>query len=506
MMDIGQIDTNLLQMMFSSPVASPLAKIPMDAQTSQTDFQSLLGLVDNMQLADEQSLSLEPQMDSMMTEVTDAGTKKLERDRNESAVLQENVFIGTTSPMVGLQGLAVDDSKKSAETLVRPQEMVQKNSDVAQTGMSRLDSSAVATWTTALASGDVKDVRLESTQSESLVSNGPVGPAPVEDSKELKQPPTVVASQFASKPVKSPVTESKLVETQQVEINQVETKPVETRSVDAKDFLLGQASDTQKPATKKESSFESQSKSQDKAFAESAQSNVLPFQGLKAAESLGEARDARISPQALSYVSDRVTELKAQGGGRMKVDLDSQELGAVELSVTVRGSQVNVEIKAERPEVQHMLNNSKIDLMSKIEAQGTKVAQVEVLNVAPERAIGKMAAQVERQKRSAASSEDVISSVSTRSAKANGLSDQQRLVDDRKLAAHEARMPESILSDGSDPSVAKTFESKDSGGFDSRQGSDKSQAQYERSMSNRDEQRQKDLETWQKKMQQRASA
>jgi len=83
-------------------------------------------------------------------------------------------------------------------------------------------------------------------------------------------------------------------------------------------------------------------------------------------------------PPAVHQVSRAIIERAERGGGEARIRLDPAELGEVSIHIETAGTQVRIEIRAERPEAMALLRNHTLDLTSLLGERGLSLADVSV--------------------------------------------------------------------------------------------------------------------------------
>ena len=69
----------------------------------------------------------------------------------------------------------------------------------------------------------------------------------------------------------------------------------------------------------------------------------------------------------VDFVSEKVQNLQAAGGGTLRVGLDTKDMGQIEIKVTLRAGRVDVTISGESSELTRQLEASRSELTSKLE-------------------------------------------------------------------------------------------------------------------------------------------
>jgi hypothetical protein len=84
-------------------------------------------------------------------------------------------------------------------------------------------------------------------------------------------------------------------------------------------------------------------------------------------ETIGLSQDKRISTEAMNFVGQKVQDLKAIGGGEIRIDLHPKDLGQLEIRVGMNRGKMEVTIEAEKSETLNALQNSSDQLRGKLE-------------------------------------------------------------------------------------------------------------------------------------------
>ena len=109
---------------------------------------------------------------------------------------------------------------------------------------------------------------------------------------------------------------------------------------------------------------------------------------LELPQKLGAPSDRRISSGTVDFVADKVDALRAQGGGRLRVEMSPKDLGGLEIRVSMARGQMKVELFAERPETLQAVRNSSSELGAKLSAIAP--AQLEIGALSSQPAMEKM--------------------------------------------------------------------------------------------------------------------
>ncbi len=191
--------------------------------------------------------------------------------------------------------------------------------------------------------------------------------AEIKNSESNQKPKAKMNPQFESANFK--LTDSEISASSSKSEIESPVRPLE-KSEAASEFLL-------KEQTKGPKKIQVASGAEDtQAFLPAAALSVV-----RDAESLGEPGDKRLNPQTMGLVAEKIENLKAQGGGTLRVELAPKDLGAIEIRVTQRPSGlVMVKLSAEKISTRDALGASQSDLALRIEQSGTS-ARVEISSI-----------------------------------------------------------------------------------------------------------------------------
>ena len=212
MNDINNLNMNGLMglVLGSDPVFGAAQEPTTSAPAAPGEgFQDLLGLVSDMQVADEQGNGQEELLSSELPELRFEGDRALENARNLSALQMSLPLVATPVPAqnpVPSETLPLNVGRlPQASETIGASELVSDRLDLsAKEGLVRsnlnpqraqVKAEAVAAWTTALASGDVKALELGG--SHDLELSAPL-PAPSLSGAERLSAETVVVPASAS--------------------------------------------------------------------------------------------------------------------------------------------------------------------------------------------------------------------------------------------------------------------------------------------------------------------
>jgi|GEM_PF-2536977 len=385
-------------------------------------FQDLLGLVSDMQVADGQA----PEQDDFLLEEASRlkfpGQNGLDIARNAAQIQMLGQEVGTAPRMdVGQPALKVSGAETigAQEVLTSKMDLgLQAQRQLIQSAHTTPDGVAVAAWSSALAAGEVTAVELQATPaSEVLATRRPTENAVLPSSLALTARATAlpeVASELGKTPAASV---SKTVSQIAAVRNDAPLSPIaEVAPVSAPVAGLATAKATsatavqpnsipegvvqearQMPTATQTSRVASESsaevsipsvRSAPKSSIRTGQDMLLDRmdvsveaskQGVNAANLRAPAlvgaaamaapeSDRRISSESVSFVAEKIETLRAQGGGQLRVELNPNGMGSIEIRVSMVRGQVQVKLAAERPETLKALQESRGDLLGRLES------------------------------------------------------------------------------------------------------------------------------------------
>ena len=380
---IGPSAPNLLlsQMMATSPMGGAVAGAGAEGGIGDAGFQSLLSLVNDTSLVEEQGGMMMESLKLGANGLQDIESEKLSTKANASVanldVMQAlaplgqmgqngmaNVGLGQSANLVQETKLPVsnpmgiDPNALSGQALqmqlatgamVRPMATPVKGPSV----------EATAQWAQAFADGDIKELAVGPTPDDASLMSVKSAKADASMERAIQGAKASVAG-LAVMGVESRGSKESGVSDQgasgfqafkAAELPKITTKTAPTqhsatKAVNASDFLLDQSMTSRG------------------AVASDAKPQASALVGAK---QIGQPGDHRIAPQALDFVADKVQGLRDQGGGTLRVQLAPKEMGIVELKVSVIRGQLTVKMTAESPETMKALEANKADLVAKLE-------------------------------------------------------------------------------------------------------------------------------------------
>lgn len=401
---------NINDLIISSSLSSVPAAGPA-APTAADGFQDLLSIVGDMQIADAQGMEQSDLIDSSMKEMLTEPQLKAQMEM-ANLQLMPQVMNG---PSIGLpqdnsgempsRGLTPVANKPSTVGLdnASAMELAQQAQNVLTVKGSEaqaMDPNAVAEWSRAILAGDIQKVEvgpeapldLEQQAEVALLSSdvpqikeaqkGLVIPKGMERGSDFGQrsapAPEAFVAWSANSAAPAALPEAGLSEKAARPAKPSVAKGNEVMS--GADFVLGQSLNGRGVEAKATAS------------------------ALVASATLGDPGDRRISAESVNFVADKIETLKAQGGGQLKVALNPNELGSVEIRVSInKQGLLDVKLMAERPSTMSALNEVKSELTTKLASIRPTQVNVQSLEV------GMSARGESRSVAHLASSQDMIS-------------------------------------------------------------------------------------------------
>jgi hypothetical protein len=361
------------------------------ASSSEKNWQNSLELVDDFEARDlgllkhKDILSLEARPTMANSDAADKAGGEVggEVERLSMAALPQ-LNVGVVQKEVGQTELRpqFEISSDSLKTLALDKELLASahHFQVQQQMPAKLAPESVAAWTTALSSGELSSIDLSAVDQgsrEVLSKNSQVLPMQVQeavadpeaDKVSIKAEGLIVG---AKKPLE---TQPQIKTTSSLDLNPVKnterlvegTKP-ETQ--EAKDFIFDRGL----------------------FVAAGAQGrNVANSQPSETQMS------SKVDAQAIDFVADKVSELQKMGGGTIKIGLDTKDAGQLQIKVSLRGGQVDVQIDATDATLRNELNLKKPELLtslrSKVDLGRVEIASFASATQSSQLATGKIQAQ-----------------------------------------------------------------------------------------------------------------
>jgi len=555
-MDISQI----MFPMMGSPVGMQ-PSINSDILISQdSTFVNLLDLVSDVQLADSQDPDFDMKFQKLMSEnVLDSEIQQFDQAKDQAllevqmgtSLLGNLSTVGQISPQTAANATFVEKNESVAkqDNALAVQDLAMKSTSLLDAKKS-LDNSKVSAeslgqWSHAIANGDLKVVELDgafeqklqlSNESTSdLAKNLNLRPSSTDAvfekgnaaqsenfraSDSTRNTKSVQATDVANleklhvdKATSSHVEKSPDLETRDSKGRTESSVALHSVSKNSSSDRLESSSDNAKfHENLKSRSMSAQEllleKGNEQSFAQSAainqpvRENQVPA-ALSSSSELGTHTDPRISRESLDFVADKIDKLKSQGGGSIRIELAPKEMGSIDVKIGMRGGQLQVQIKADNMVAQNSLNQSKQELLGKLDliapAQisiSSKVSQFE-LNT------------FDAKKTLAAKSENFVGQINSNqfSDMTSNLRVDHNLQGDKGTLAPKASVSESnfgvqgqsqMVSDGVTNSRASSWSSQDFLGQRDPKGT------FENTSEFRQEKREKAQEQWEER--QRKSA
>jgi len=488
---------------FGASVAGLGTPVLPGAQPMDGQFQDILGLVNDMSIADEQSGVLNDTVEDgaqeLMTNSSLAHTQLAAMQSVLGPQMQSSQAASPTQATLIVGQSEAQVAPIETQSLQAFSELSFNSKKEALQGQPI--QASMEQWAAAIANGDITKVGIEKSAVEGTVTKSPM---PTEQVLKLATPDQGFATQESAAlgpemaklskveaKVGSQVGESsersgfsKAVLPQvQVGVNVVKNSEQESQSnssgkrdsksngekkgisMSGTDFLLQQSASTPTDSAKESSAV------------------------LIGGASLGEMSDRRISPESLNFVAERVDALKAQGGGTLRVDLNPRDLGGIQIKVSMVKSGMKVELLAERPETIQALQASKGDLSLKLNAISPTKLEMGVARDLPQVASEKLA----KVTGSVASSQEMLNLRGN-----EGLKQATHSADSANKIQPDfrdfAKVSESSVATA-DSSARPDFSSNSGGNMNSKQEADSEQSRFGQGW-NRDERREKAQNRW----------
>ncbi len=357
-------------------------------------FENLLDLMSDMTVADEQSLNLNSANEEALMGVQDDPLEALKGNSLALNGIQKDAILNKESLHVGQPKPALAETKESSDKLVSLQDIMLTGAMPAAMlsraematpfslqmssgqpslpqqavtlpgvqGPQQLDPQSVQMWALGLGNGDIKAVSLgqsevvakpESELSSDFLGEGKAAPKASSFPESLKKPQksegahAIQLNRFSWSENLAAQPEAKSadlgMQMLRQDLPQVLSKdePKKNAVMPGGDFVLGQLN--AQPA--------------------SGETPVALFDGSQ----LGEVGDRRISPEAMNFVANKVESLKARGGGTLRVELNPNGMGSLEIRVSMKKGGLDVQLLAERPETLSILKGSQVQLTEKLQ-------------------------------------------------------------------------------------------------------------------------------------------
>ena len=322
---------------------------------------------------------------------------------NDSSIvgqgLKNNNFNSETLESIQLNS----KSKDAVSTVESLKDRLLMSAPVVAEKVQTLDPESLSVWTAALASNDIKGVEVLShpDQAASFAKNGMMKADLERISVDQKQAEGIMPkgekSDFSANELGSHKWISERTHLQaQAKSEVVETKLPSSKNDGNQTPLSKEEGFKVSPHHKaslsnKEFSMDQKSKSaSDFMLARmNGSGNAVKIEKFESPfiqpESIGLSQDKRISAEAMNFVGQKVQDLKAIGGGEIKIDLHPKDLGQLEIRVGMNRGKMEVTIEAEKPETLSALQNSSEQLKGKLNLIAS--SELKLLSKVPEKAI-----------------------------------------------------------------------------------------------------------------------
>jgi hypothetical protein len=366
-------------------------------------FQDILGLVSDMELADGQSPESQDFLEQQRSQLSLPGEQELALARNAAELQQISLVANPvqapteTAPRkdVGQRPLASGVETLAAhEVLSSVQDLGMFADRQLASRPQSVDGEAAAVWASALASKELTAVELEAVPASPETAPSPrVAFAPAQGSAlpaaaalAVRDPSTLrdlAPEAPASAPAK---VEAKAERETGKAVNAAEIRSPDLANVDTR--KVNEAPTVTRVSPEPAPIFEKTARESAKPEVLSGHEFLLDRMDLStqanargadvasmrspalvgAAALASPESDRRISPESANFVAEKVESLRAQGGGQLRVQLDSQGMGAIEIRVSMSRGQVQVKLAAEKPETLKALQDSRSDLLGRLES------------------------------------------------------------------------------------------------------------------------------------------
>ncbi|NCN28579.1 hypothetical protein GW915_13525 [bacterium] len=350
-------------------------------------FTNLLDIVSDMQIADEQSGEMEQLVNSELSELSFEESMKLKAQSGDlfgdsSSLLSSLHAKGEKPELNSLDSILTQGTLDKMNSLIgAPKQMKMSSLELnlmngagdvqkvlGSTHDSKLSLTALQAWSMPILNGDLKQVS--------------VGEAPQNQEQsalEFKKDFPLLSEEMLKGKTGA---ELKNVKIQGEELNLISSEPQMKQSLArtslnpvsiAPEAVVAAVDDENKPS---ESGAKNSkvSMSASEFMVRGMSSERHEGQGMesvvKMPEVLLQPGDKRVSPQAMSFVSNKVDQLKAQGGGQLTVKLNPVELGEIQIDVRRGENGMSVTLRASNPETQKLFAGSTQELERSLNAKG----------------------------------------------------------------------------------------------------------------------------------------
>ncbi len=357
-----------------APIASPDGSGP--------EFINLLDLVEGVEVAEMSSAS-DPELNfaNLGETLEDETSEKVLKDKNAALAglaisgvdLNAGLIIKTVGQDVAANAETLGTENKVVKEFTTPGEIL-LDAPAAQQIVkpeARLGSANVAAWTAAFASGELKHVDVSQAGSEGsdLKIDRQVAKAEREIMSDIAKTELAADSVVAKGGLTRVGPETLKEETIQggfvpmagtVERVAKDDQSVATVHGDEA-AREGKSSDKKNASVHAKDFFLDRSDLSNAAAGPQARTVLASTVGTKGL--LSKTSDQNV----VDFVSDKVQNLQAAGGGSLRVGLETKDMGQIEIKVTLRAGRVDVRISGESPELTRQLEASRSELTSKLE-------------------------------------------------------------------------------------------------------------------------------------------
>jgi hypothetical protein len=350
---------------------SELPAVPTKAADS--GFVDVLELVQDIEVSQSNLVSADETMELMESQIN---TSQFGADPNmallDSALMLQRLGQAEAAPLESPAERSAVELKQEAASVMNRMDWMRPDLQL-QKPDSKLAMPALAAWTQALARDEI-----------SSVEQGPAEPFRARSEMPIPQEALGILSGSQTEMKPAPAVEQGLVREPMQDLTQDPFKPSSESHVN-RDHP---ARKDEAPRVKVELSNQgSNSQWSGSAFVldqwGTQKSGVPSSSKLEMPSELTN----RLEPAQLRFVSDRIEALRAQGGGELRVQLNPENMGSIELRVSrVRDSQgveqqIRVEIRAERGDVAQWLQESRSDLVDQMAKTQSRSVDLEIHSV-----------------------------------------------------------------------------------------------------------------------------
>jgi hypothetical protein len=368
-----------------APIASPDGSGP--------EFINLLDLVEGMEVAEMSSASdSELNFSNLGETLEDETSEKVQTDKNAALAglaisgvdLNAGLINKTVGQDVAAKAEALGTENKVVKEFTTAGEILLDAPTAQQIAKSeaRLGSASVAAWTAAFASGELKHVDVAQAEPEGidLKMDRKVAKAGREIMSDVSRPvegaalsnlePELAAERAVAKVGLTVAAHETLKEKSAQDgfvpmaasVERVARGDQSVARVHGDESLRDE-----KPAAKKNASVQAKDFFLDRSEFSNAASGPQTRTVLASAVGAKGLVSKTSDQNVVDFVSDKVQNLQAAGGGSLRVGLETKDMGQIEIKVTLRAGRVDVKISGESPELTRQLEASRSELTSKLE-------------------------------------------------------------------------------------------------------------------------------------------